>query len=96
MAVWRVAAVLVGATALAGCIPVYQSAYVGPAALSRAAAYDVMYGSARSSGGAGYDAVAYTRAQPSENLAKVYSAEWQKLEAEREARLKQSSSICRC
>jgi hypothetical protein len=96
MPVLRLATVVAGALALAGCIPVYQSNYVGSAGLSRAASYDVMYGSGRSAGSAGYNAVAFTRVRPTENLAKVYSAEWQKLEAEREARLKQSSAICRC
>jgi hypothetical protein len=96
-----VVAGIFSALALGGCIPTYQAASGVPAVMSRSTQLATMYGGgATSFAETRRSAVAMNPRtapdRPSADTALIYSAEWRKREAEREARLKQATAICRC
>src|SRR5262245_57096733 len=98
-AVARAMVVSGAALALGGCLPATRGvAYQisGSGKLSRADAYAVLYGIPSSAGPRHIPRDNALARRPAAETAEIYSADWQRLEAERESRLKQSSAICRC
>jgi hypothetical protein len=94
----RLAAALVGAFSLGGCYPAHHEAYA-PAGLSRAAQFETMYGRVMpvSIRPARQSAITTgTRNARAQDDVLIYSKEWQRREGDREAKLKQSGTVCRC
>ena len=89
---------LAGALALGGCFPAYQSTSGDTIGVSPAAQRGILYGSysPAETEGAVRRNVAHGASRPSADTALIYSDEWRKQEEDREARLRQSSTICRC